>query len=1021
MAQRRRSLWVLVLMLLGAPMGTIHDAGASGPVAMVAVVPSPRGTLGAWRLTGPYRSRANDGSASRAARAKATNVGTPEPAVAPTELEAGAAPRPEDTAPLPWSTAASGDGPVDVRATLAGVDRTKDVVAFAHGVLRVAKGGRYHLFAGSDDGLRITVDGAEVLRREDGRSFRADEDHVALDLTAGDHPMVLRLHHREGAWTFQLRVVDDSFGVAPGMSLLLPGAGEGDAQTLAARMAWVSVDRGAFGGGYAPRVTLRYPEGSPARVSLPVRVRLRKGKAGGGSRADLSRSDVLREVAGEGVRRAGDLPDGVAVERVVMVPPLLGPEAMAVEGSEVTVEVEVAGRVVTVPFAPRRNAREALARADEALAATLADTAPAGARETVAHLRNRLARLASRGDTDAEAQSLEVRELDDAARALAAGRDPFAGRTGLQRRAYVSPVDGELHEFGVYVPPSFHGSRGRKYPLIVALHGLNGSPLSMIRYLFGGDDPKRDSAWEDRHGFKDLPPDLPPLEAFVVAPSGHGNGMYRQLGEDDVLRVLDWAQQAFPIDENRVTITGPSMGGIGAAALPFHHPDRFAAAMPLCGYHSTFVRRDVQGKNLKPWERFLAEERSNVFWAENGQRLPLFIAHGTQDLPEANSGVLIARYEELHYDVTHEHPEVGHNVWQPTYENLRGAKWLTSKVRDPHPRSLRFRTARPRFADDAWLHIDELASPTTWAEVEAKVVSPSALAATTRGALALHFDRDPKLLGGANPITVTLDGETLRIPAGAPLAFRRAAGGGGRWSVARDEGPSQVRKRGNVAGPFRDAFHEPLLFVYGVDDPRQATMNEEVARAWAAVRPGVSVKYPILSDAEFLARGESLAHERSLFLVGNAQSNRVLRALEGDLPVRIDGESVVVGSARFKGAEAGAAFLVPNPRRADRYLVVVEGVDALGTWRSLSLPDLLPDFIVYDQGLAPARGQMILGAGTVRAAGFFQNDWSLPPGFGPPAGDRPSVPAEMIAPAAPIAPISPAASGALPAGAALPP
>ena len=71
---------------------------------------------------------------------------------------------------------------------------------------------------------------------------------------------------------------------------------------------------------------------------------------------------------------------------------------------------------------------------------------------------------------------------------------------------------------------------------------------------------------------------------------------------------------------------------------------------------------------MRPWERVLAEERSNAEWAANGEHLPLWIVHGTQDLPEANSGVLIDRYEQLHYDVTHDHPNLGHNVWQPTYE-----------------------------------------------------------------------------------------------------------------------------------------------------------------------------------------------------------------------------------------------------------------------------------------------------------------------------------------------------------------
>ena len=185
-------------------------------------------------------------------------------------------------------------------------------------------------------------------------------------------------------------------------------------------------------------------------------------------------------------------------------------------------------------------------------------------------------------------------------------------------------------------------------------------------------------------------------------------------------------------------------------------------------------------------------------------------------------------------------------------------------------------------------------------------------------------------------------------------------------------------KHGELTGPIRDAYHAPLLFVYGVDDPTQARANEEVAHAWAAGGAGIAVHYPVMSDAEFFAQAESLANERALFLVGNAKSNRVLRALEPALPVRVDGSAVLMGADRIEGAEVGAAFVVPNPRRPDRYLVVVEGADAAGTWRSLSLPSLLPDFVVYAARVAPARGQMLLGAGSVRAAGFFKNDWSLP-------------------------------------------
>jgi poly(3-hydroxybutyrate) depolymerase len=603
-------------------------------------------------------------------------------------------------------------------------------------------------------------------------------------------------------------------------------------------------------------------------------------------------------------------------------------------------------------------------------------------------LRDRLASFVARGDIDVDAQVADARELDDLSASLERGRDPYTARgrtpgdagpwrTGPMRRAYQSPVDGNLSEFAVYVPPDFDARK--TYSLIVALHGMNGRPMQMLMWLFGHDDPAHDGEWEDRHPRKDLAN----LEAIVVAPGGHFNSMYMELGEDDVMRVLDWAMAVYPIDASRVTITGPSMGGIGTAACALHHPDHFAAAEPLCGYQSYFVRTDIAGRPLRAWERFIAEQRSNVFWAENGLHVPLYVVHGTRDLPEENSGVLIDRYEELHYEVEHEHPELGHNVWQSTYEDLKGARWLLAHRRALHPRAVRFKTARTRWADDAWVHVRELASSGGWGEVVARIDDHNQVYVATHGISAVGLDRDAVRIDDSLPVSVHVDGKALAFQAGEPIEMHRTQAADGQAWLAGPASHAGPFKHGFVTGPIRDAFHEPLTFVWGADDPAQANTNEAVAKAWARVRPGVHVEYPVMSDADFIASGLAVDADRALFLVGNAKSNRVLREIEPDMPIRIDGDSIVVGGARFVPKtsdlpQLGAAFIWPNPKRADRYVVVVEGVGSLGTWRSLSLPDILPDYVVFDEDVAPARGQLVLGSASVRAAGFFAQDWSPP-------------------------------------------
>jgi poly(3-hydroxybutyrate) depolymerase len=953
---RRRATRALLLGTCAAVAGG-ERGHASASEATVTAAPtatdvrlalSPDGRIGAWLVAGPLNG----------------SIGEDETRFAP-RLDAPVG----DGANAPrWRLAWTGERPLDVAAALNA--RGGDRMAYAGGVLHVANGGRHVLLLGANDGVSVLVDGRRIFTNDGSRPLRDDDDLVAMNLAQGDHAIILALHRRGGAaWGVRARLLDGQLQPPRDAGWLLPGTGAEHARDLAAGMSSVSLDRQMDESGYRPVLTVRFPEGAPRGVRLHVRARMLRGAPTSTVGQPLFDVD------------AGDVAvDDRAVRDLLVTLPRIGGDE--IEDEDWTLHVDVAERGFDFPWHPRRAVREAVAHAKTALEQTGAPSFAPASVESVEHLRDRLVAYVSKGDGDGEAQLDDARELDEVSSLLEQQRDPYIGsvqdrrswRTGAMRRAYRSPADGHLSEFAVYVPPDFDPAK--TYPLIVALHGMNGRPLEMIMWLFGHDDPARDGNWEDRHPRRDLPP----LEAIVVAPDGHFNTMYRDVGEEDVMRVVQWAKATYPVDPARVTITGPSMGGIGTAACALHHPDHFAAAEPLCGYHSYFVRGDIGGRPMRPWERFLAEQRSNVFWAENGMYIPMYVVHGTRDLPQENSGVLIDRYEELHYTVKHEHPDLGHNVWQMTYEDLAGARWLLSHRRPIHPRAVRFKTPRSRWADDAWVHVRALSASDGWGEVIARIDADNVMWVATHGLAGLALDRDAKRIDDAAPVVVNIDGDRALFQAGEPIELHRVAG---KWSAGA-EPEEEAHKHGAVTGPIGDAFHEPLLFVWGASDPAQSRANEEVARAWAH-RPGARVDYPIMSDLDFYSRGEPLANDRALFLVGTASSNRVVRELEPAFPIRVDGDAVMVGTKRFapKGGDAdrselGAAFIRPNPRRPDRYVVVVEGAGPLGTWRSLSLPDLLPDYVVFDQDLAPARDQLLLGAGQVRAGGFFATDWSLP-------------------------------------------
>lgn len=804
------------------------------------------------------------------------------------------------------------------------------------GTLEVGSEGDYVLVASGDGGAKIEIDGKIVFEEPAPRVYFAAGDSIPVHLATGSHAVKVTVSKSQA---FGLRVVAPDFRPSSALSWSTSVAAPTDPSDLT-----LELNASFEPGGVAldARVARLRQDDADRDAPLEVEIQTRKG-------AWFSAN-------------AGRLPFPKAETKLHL------PRVPIADAETLTVTVRHGSKTSKSTLTLHPSAHHAVIRARAAAGAP----APAfptalpsgskldpGSQDSVLHLADVLEDLERTQDADTTFLAETARELEELSAKLEAGQDPYRDRIGPQRRALRSPVDGKLYEFGLYVPPKPR----EELPLIVVLHGLHGRPMTMLRYLFGGDDKNKTAIQKDRSWDKSLPS----MNAFAIAPSGHADSTYRWLAEDETLRLVEWAKAVYGVDADKVTLTGASMGGIGAAAIPFHHPGVFAAAAPLCGYHSYFLRADVTKFSKLPYERFQAEERSNVLWAENGHDLPLFIAHGTQDLPEANSGVLIDRYKDLKYRIVHEHPNVGHNVWQPTYENLKGANWLLAHTRS-RPNRLHFRSVRPRYGQSYWLRVLAQERPGEWTEVRAKR-DKDTFTLTTGNVRELFLDR---VLAGlpSGAAHVSLDGTTLDYEGAEPLAAHR---NGARWE--KGPLPEARAKRGLRTGPFRDLYHEPLVFVYGTRDPQLSVVNEEVARMLARVKPGVRIDYPVLRDDE--AHGK-IPPGTSVVLVGPARSNALRARWDAELPSHVEGRTLTFGSQVFEGAGIGTAYVMPHPEDDNAYVAVVEGVDAIGVRTAMALPELLPDYVVWDQGMAAARGQILLGRGKTRAAGYFDASWNLP-------------------------------------------
>ena len=884
--------------------------------AEVKLAPASDGYLGAWLVAGPATSAAaGDGAANAELNAALGGRG------------------------LRFKLIAKGDGAIDLIEEL-GVGKSAGPYAWAGGALELAQPLRGWLLVAADGGIKVTVDGRTLLDRDVPKLRDASFDVLPLDLEAGRHPLLIRLHHTGEHWAFTARVLERATLLPPrGLSLVLAGTSDADAERLAGTLLTTSLETGGGSSGYRPKINLEYRRGAPRGIPLDATVTL-SGLPGGPRTARLGRVPVTER----GVHAASAELHSIAPDTLAAGAP-----------RRMTLALKVGPARLERALVLAQESAALLARAEKLERALPKGLLDAEVVKATLELRaRRVARVGAGKRASVASVERAVARLKTLLEALERGDDPLVqpGLLALGRR---SDLDDRPQRVLIHVPRGFRRDGAERYPLVVLLHGYNGSPRSVMRAFLDTDSTAP----------------VAKVDGFIVAPHAHGNAFYRGPGEREVMAVLDWMLKTYPIDPERVSISGVSMGGTGTAHMALRYADRFAAAAPLCGYQSFFVRKDTAERPIRPWENDQMRHWSPASWAENGRQLPLHVAHGTKDFPLENSKVLIERYRELGYSVVQEWPDTGHAVWERAYADARLWPFLTQKRIDPEPRELSLKTDSLRYGRRRWLTLTQLERPGHMGEIQARVSARDLIEVVTRGVRGLKLERPARHVASDAPLRLTIDQSSLTFAPTEPLEVFRD---GAAWKKGAPPA-TPLNKHAHLEGAIRDAYLERVAFVWGSRDPATARANREVAEWLARLRYGADLAYPVLPDSDADARLES---ERALLLVGSPRDHRLLAELEQKLPVRVAADGLTLGAASFRGDEVGAIYVYPNPRSPGRYVVAVTATTARGIWRALSLPQLLPDFVVFDAGLAPAAGQQVLGAASVLAAGFFENDWSVP-------------------------------------------
>lgn len=219
--------------------------------------------------------------------------------------------------------------------------------------------------------------------------------------------------------------------------------------------------------------------------------------------------------------------------------------------------------------------------------------------------------------------------------------DPAPGRqvaASLAIKLKEGDVEKEVTLRYLLFLPAKYQANGERWPLMLFLHGAGerGDDLELVKKWGPPGAVEKNPNFE----FVVVSPQCPKEQRWEVA---------------QLIRLVDHLQATLHVDRQRTYVTGLSMGGYGSWALAAAHPDRFAAAVPICG-----------GGDPKKAEKLVD--------------LPIWAFHGDKDtaVPLARSQEMVdairaAGGKKVQLTI---YPGVGHNSWSATYDNPETFRWL---------------------------------------------------------------------------------------------------------------------------------------------------------------------------------------------------------------------------------------------------------------------------------------------------------------------------------------------------------
>ncbi|MBK8946873.1 MAG: prolyl oligopeptidase family serine peptidase [Ignavibacteriae bacterium] len=463
---------------------------------------------------------------------------------------------------------------------------------------------------------------------------------------------------------------------------------------------------------------------------------------------------------------------------------------------------------------------------------------------------------------------------------------------------------------------------------------------------------------------------------------------WEDIGRIDAMEVLNIAKQKFNVDENRVYLTGHSMGGHGTWYLGANYPDQFAAIGPSAGWISLWSYRYREDQNklgdIQKMYTKASKQSDTYTLAPNYSQLGVYVIHGDADsvVSPFQAKSMLRTLEKFHKDYdSHFEPGMEHwwdidtvkpgtdcVDWTPMFDFFARHSRSLNRIK-----KLSFTTAAPGISSkNYWVTIEQQNELFEFSNIDIEFVPEvNIFRVNTNNIKTFSVDVNQLGLSENSHIKFLINNEELSGVSNNDKIY--LINDGKNWYFS--ETINYQEKNPLRYGSFKDLFRENLILVYGTNGTQK--QNDEIL---AKVRYDSEMfwyvgngAFEIVADKDF---NPEKYNDNNIFLYGSENQNSAYKILLENSPLKISNEKISIGKNIVDGNNL-ACYAVYPKKGSDKNLVgIIAGTGENGIKLSYMRPYLkpgssFPDITIFNSKILEKKDQGIC------AAGFYGNDWSI--------------------------------------------